>query len=323
MTKHRDSNPVACVDALRADRARLNAERRDLERAPLPREEAEAELEARIATAGARVELDAAPLAWPSSDPARHDRNLIRPATPMTTLGPDGLTFAALCKLTPDAVRAAAAAALDALYAAHAPGLPAADRAAALAALDRQLGETELSEERCIRAAEDAGLSVARRADADPELVLAADLDADPLVPDLERLHDLRQRAEALHAALLGAVDRRNDARELHQRAAAALDEARREAGRFIRGVEGPDLTAHEQHAARLERDYQRAADHAEALAQEWRGAHGLAERCRDWCRFRGLSVEAPAAPPAVGRMEQRTRIVADEREQIRRELAG
>jgi hypothetical protein len=55
------------------------------------------------------------------------------------------------------------------------PGISAEARAAALAAIDLELLDAELTEESIIRSAESAGFQIARRADADPRAVLADD----------------------------------------------------------------------------------------------------------------------------------------------------
>ena len=57
----------------------------------------------------------------------------------------------------------------------HAPRLPSAERPARLEQIQRDIRELELEEEAVIRAAEDDGIEILRRADADPLVVLGLD----------------------------------------------------------------------------------------------------------------------------------------------------
>jgi hypothetical protein len=82
------------------------------------------------------------------------------------TVAPD--TFKALMA---DAIIAAAA---------ESDGMAPAERVAALAELDAEIVALELEEERLVRALEDADRPVVRRIDADPALIVAANLETHP-----------------------------------------------------------------------------------------------------------------------------------------------
>jgi hypothetical protein len=72
-------------------------------------------------------------------------------------------------------IRSARIGALERYLEARPPGLPKAERPARLAEIDARLLELEREEEAIIEAAEEAGLEIARRADADPRAILGID----------------------------------------------------------------------------------------------------------------------------------------------------
>lgn len=76
-----------------------------------------------------------------------------------------------LCWLLGDVIKTKLTAAIKALP--HAPGIPLAERPAAVQRLRDEIARLETAEERLIREAEAAGEPVIRRGDARPEIVLA------------------------------------------------------------------------------------------------------------------------------------------------------
>lgn len=148
------------LDDLRDRISDLQAERQEIAAAPVDREEAERRVDGLIAAARARQVLDLPQLFSAQQAP-------LSPYLPRR-LGEDPLALmAAVC---PDRLRAAL---LE-----HLPpdGLSIDGRLAKLAELDRAIAAASVAEECCIREIERAlGTSVARRADVDPQLLLAPD----------------------------------------------------------------------------------------------------------------------------------------------------
>ena len=164
----------AQVRHLRDLRAQLRAEADALRARPGEVSETLAKLDAEVSRLAAegRARMSASGL------DGRRDRIELRAGThgaasPSGTVsGADAL--ATLAFFAPDLVREKMAAEIAAL-AADADTISAADRAAELSRCDADLRACEASEELAIRAAEEAGIEILRRADALPEIVLATD----------------------------------------------------------------------------------------------------------------------------------------------------
>ena len=157
---------------IREEIAAAQAEVERIQRLPRPREEAEAEIRD-LVEAGAQ---SFGPYLGDFARPG--GANLMGV---MNTLnGSHGAIqrnqFGFMCAVAPAGVFEFLARGLDAAYA-EGPGLTAAERATRLAKADARLLELSLAEEAAVRALEAAGMAVARRPDADPRAVLAADSD--------------------------------------------------------------------------------------------------------------------------------------------------
>lgn len=154
------------VATIRDRMTALRLERDTLESAPLPQHEAEAKAARYVAHLAAEIAPSVAPF-------------IRRAQVPSLDLGaqewsaPDRLAAFA-CWLDPAAVTAKLHAEIAALYSDHAPGLTDADvrkRSAEIADEMRALGITE---ERAILDAAACGITILRRADADPAALIAA-----------------------------------------------------------------------------------------------------------------------------------------------------
>ena len=155
------------LSAIRDLNARLRDRRRRIERAPVPLEEAVAAVDRHLRhtaeTCGADAllgDLMGGGGRGAARFPAIENKAMVKL-----------LTAAAA-----DLVRDFLVRRLEAAYSAEgARPLAADERAKSVARLDADLLDAELAEERLIREAERAGLSVLRRADADPRALLAHD----------------------------------------------------------------------------------------------------------------------------------------------------
>jgi hypothetical protein len=76
-----------------------------------------------------------------------------------------------------DHIREKLAAKIEAAYAGGITGIEDAERERQLARIDADIADCEAAEETMIRAAQEAGITIARRSDADPRAVLARDAD--------------------------------------------------------------------------------------------------------------------------------------------------
>lgn len=101
-------------------------------------------------------------------------RSLTRADNPSWTIPQNGILIGLLIGANREAFRAQLTDMIAPAYADAKP-IEAAEREASLRRLDEELLDIELAEEAAIRAAEAAGMSVLRRADADPRAVLAGD----------------------------------------------------------------------------------------------------------------------------------------------------
>lgn len=159
------SDARTAIDEIRALRLRLLDERDAVAARPIPRSMAEAAIGDGLARV-AREHLDTLNFAA-----------LLRPAdgrSPrLPSLSTDQL-LALLLVANGDAVAAMLRDRLAETYGDD-PGLEPGERDAECAALDRQIADVEMAEEAAIRDAEDAGLAILRRGDADPRATLASD----------------------------------------------------------------------------------------------------------------------------------------------------
>lgn len=148
------------IEAIRDRLADLRDRRRNVEDAPLPRKEAEAQLRQKIVGLGKGFSP------WPGNV-ARGGRLPSLEFAEAFKADP----LAALCSVAPEGVFQAYAWALPP----GGEGLSETDRAAAMATIDAEIADLELVEEASIRAAERAGVAALRRGDADPTIVLLPD----------------------------------------------------------------------------------------------------------------------------------------------------
>ena len=155
------------LSAIRDLNARLRDRRRRIERAPAPMEEAVAADDRHLRHTAETCGVDALLGDLMGGGGRGAARVPAVETKAMTKL----LTAAAA-----DLVRDCLVRRLEAAYeGTDARPLSADERAKALARLDGEIFDAELAEERLIREAERAGLSVLRRADADPRALLAHD----------------------------------------------------------------------------------------------------------------------------------------------------
>ena len=155
------ADPIVSV---RAKVARLKAERRNVATAPIPFADALARVRSAIdKAAGTRRAVGLRPFMAPGETPGLDlAGEMERDAT------------ATLCWLWGDRLAELIEQDLRAVYARpEAASMPEGGRVAALARLDRDIAAAEIEEERLIRQAEAAGVTVDRREDADPAAVLA------------------------------------------------------------------------------------------------------------------------------------------------------
>lgn len=148
---------------LRLRRLRLLDERDELASRPVPKDEA---LRA--------LDRDLDELVDTAKDLA-NIRSLTRSEQPAWTIPANGILMGLLIGANRAAFRDQLAAMLEPAYASGAKPIASEERAATLRRIDDDLFDLEKAEEAAIRGAEAAGLSVLRRADADPRAVLLAD----------------------------------------------------------------------------------------------------------------------------------------------------
>lgn len=150
------------LQELRFRRLRLLDERDEIAARPVPKDEALAaldrDLDELIDTAKRETNI----------------RSLTRADNPAWTIPQNGMLLGLLIGANRDAFRSHLAEMIAPAYADAKP-IEAAEREAALRRIDDDLFDLETAEEAAIRSAEAAGLSVLRRADADPRAVLASD----------------------------------------------------------------------------------------------------------------------------------------------------
>lgn len=102
-------------------------------------------------------------------------RSLTRADSPSWTIPQNGILIALLISANRHSFRDQLAELIAPAYANGAKPIEADEREATLRRIDDELLDLEMAEEGAIRGAEAAGLSVLRRADADPRAVLASD----------------------------------------------------------------------------------------------------------------------------------------------------
>lgn len=151
------------LQELRMRRLRLLDERDELASRPVPKDEALAALDRDI------DELVAIAMR------ETNVRSLTRAEAPAWTIPQNGVLMGLLIGASRATFRDQLATMLEPAYSNGAKPISADEREANLRRIDDELLDLELAEESAIRAAEAAGLSVLRRADADPRAVLACD----------------------------------------------------------------------------------------------------------------------------------------------------
>ena len=160
MTTKRKSEPET-LDAIRARLAELTAERAALEREPVDRAAALANIDAWIAARAARCSFDVRAFASAGGDPgAVHAYTAASadvPGAQHVDVSPG------LCLLAPDAVRARLVGLVDDAGIRY--GRTAAARTARRDEIDTAIADLERREELAVRALEDDGRDVARRPD--------------------------------------------------------------------------------------------------------------------------------------------------------------
>ena len=153
------------VDETRTSLADLKAQRQAIAIAMPPQAEAEAFVDRFVDEVAAKRPFEPSWLASPNAQTFGLMQTLLESDR---QLGQAPLFF----MLMGDTIRAALKAEVAKFYQGKTPGLSAAERAAKLDQLDAEIFEREVEEEKLISEAEDAGLQVDRRPDADPVAVL-------------------------------------------------------------------------------------------------------------------------------------------------------
>jgi len=153
------------LQELRLRRLRLLDERDEIAARPVPKDEALAALDRDIDDLIAIAKRET------------NVRSLTRADNPSWTIPQNGVLLGLLIGANRAAFRDQLAAMLEPAYANGAKPIASEERAATLRRIDDELLDLENAEEAAIRGAEAAGLSILRRADADPRAVLLADKD--------------------------------------------------------------------------------------------------------------------------------------------------
>lgn len=163
---------AALVELEREKIAGLQAERREIEAAPVPRAEAAANVCEFIALRSAQFDtsLTLSSLITSGARPERLDMIVQTMAVSI-----DSIMQGLLCRTIPEAIETMLMQAVDAHFVEHPSGLSKSERPARLAELDAAILKHGQREETLIRQAETAGLEIVRRADADPLVVLGLD----------------------------------------------------------------------------------------------------------------------------------------------------
>jgi len=184
MTKTTKSIPERIAE-VRGKIAALKAERSEVHRAPLPREEVQERIRAEVSRLASGFRPDVGGLMRPGGDGpdllgtrelghgaghVRSDHGALFAAQITTELGRG--VVAMLAALAPEALEDRLMAAVGEALHQAAPGLPAAERPERLAELDAEVLDLERQEEELIEATERDGRPIARRGDAAPEAVL-------------------------------------------------------------------------------------------------------------------------------------------------------
>jgi hypothetical protein len=154
------------LDELRALIARLRDERAEIERRPVPVEEAQAAAAEGVQAAAARIVADL------------NLSSLMRPAdgrAPSLTLNAEARSALAFASAAPEIAQMIGARLAEDYRANNLTGIADDDRAAQLARIDADALAAEMAEEAVIRSMEAEGLPILRRPDAAPRALLAAD----------------------------------------------------------------------------------------------------------------------------------------------------
>lgn len=145
---------------LRAEIVQLGEERAKIKEDSVPRDEALEAIARAIEHNASWVTPNYGVLVRPGANPAELD------------LVPNGRVASALCSFFPDLVRNRLVEEVDRHLEERPPGIPTAERPAALAEIDAAIRKLGVEEEEIIVAAEAAGIELDRREDADPAIVL-------------------------------------------------------------------------------------------------------------------------------------------------------
>jgi len=298
------TDPIKRISEIRTACERLTAEREALAKAPLSRIEAERQVDRRVDELASRLTIDPAPFVYPPGRTAQR-RGFYRRTDPAIGIDIEELTAAAVAVTFGERLRALGREAVGRFYSDHAAGLPLQERASAIARIDRQLASLEVDEETEIRIAEARGLTIDRRPDCDPRLVLAEQLPSGP--PSIQRLRAFLAVAERRYDTMRGSDFRRTEALDERGKHAGRLADAERDARRFPGGAGG--LAAHRERAEQAQAELDRTTREYEELASQWQRAKTLADNLEKYGRTAGLAVERGLDPAPLRPVSQLQRL--------------
>ena len=159
------------IDSLRTRLVECQSEREAIETAPVPRDEAIENVRTFIHRQSERYQRTLAIGSLVGAGSRVDSMTIILP-NPIEGLQREQVLGLALCRLAPKAVEETLIAKIDEHLEQHTPGLPSAERPARVEQLQREARDLEREEEQLIRDAEDGGVEILRRSDADPLIVL-------------------------------------------------------------------------------------------------------------------------------------------------------
>jgi hypothetical protein len=168
------------VESVRADIARIKEEIEWVERAPIPRAEAQTWISDQVdflAAKGDRVAMAVSHAVLPNGKKFRMLVDLLSDATNAIEMDPSKRCVSIMASMFKDELKANLMTALDAHE--YEAGLPQSERPKRLRELREKLLQLECGEEALIEDAEGRGIQIMRRADADPVAVLDYIADGD------------------------------------------------------------------------------------------------------------------------------------------------
>ena len=166
--------PRQQIEAIRSRRAELVEERKRVDGARRPLAEAEAALGRLLDDIVADLDVDLSALA---DHRARGLPEILRPNSDIGNKINDRLLLALIVASNRSGAREALSKVLRTGYE-HTDTMTSSDREAKLAEIDAELLRLEIDEERIVRESEEAGMPILRRDDADPAVVLLAEVAA-------------------------------------------------------------------------------------------------------------------------------------------------